>query len=140
MTRRAPDDPDTGSASSASDARGASSASFGEFIRNQRRLSAMSLRQLADLTSVSNAYLSQLERGLHQPSLRIVRAIAGALDISPDAMLTQAGLLDAAAPEHNGHRPGHTDTEAAIAADEQLTVDDRTILLQLYRRLRRDPD
>jgi transcriptional regulator with XRE-family HTH domain len=136
MIRRATDDGDTdGSARSS-----ARSPSFGEFIRNQRRLSALSLRQLADLTSVSNAYLSQLERGLHQPSLRIVRAIAGALDISPDAMLTQAGLLDAVPTEHDGRQSGHTDTEVAIAADAQLTVDDRIMLLQLYRRLRRDTD
>ena len=39
----------------------------------------MSLRELSTLTNVSNAYLSELERGLHEPSLRVLRAIASAL-------------------------------------------------------------
>src|ERR1700722_14052574 len=45
---------------------------LGGFIRVQRRLADLSLREMAALTSVSNAYLSQIERGLHQPSLRVL--------------------------------------------------------------------
>lgn len=41
------------------------SPSVGEFIRKQRQLADLSLRQMAELTQVSNAYLSQIERGLH---------------------------------------------------------------------------
>lgn len=41
---------------------------LGAFIRTQRQLAQLSLREMASLTSVSNAYLSQVERGLHQPS------------------------------------------------------------------------
>ena len=44
------------------------SPSVGEFVRKQRQLADLSLRQMAELTQVSNAYLSQIERGLHQPS------------------------------------------------------------------------
>lgn len=109
---------------------------LGEFIRLQRRLADLSLRQLADLTQVSNAYLSQIERGLHQPSLRVLRSIADALDVSADAMLTQAGLLDAtrAAGADDGTGPG---TEAAILADPDLDDDARRTLLTVYRSLRR---
>ena len=42
---------------------------LGEYIRVQRQLADLSLRRLAEMTHVSNAYLSQIERGLHQPSL-----------------------------------------------------------------------
>ena len=31
------------------------------------------------MTSLSNPYLSQVERGLHQPSVRVLKAISGAL-------------------------------------------------------------
>lgn len=46
----------------------------------------------APLTDVSNAYLSQLERGLHQPSIRVVRSIADASNISAETLLEQAGM------------------------------------------------
>jgi transcriptional regulator with XRE-family HTH domain len=34
------------------------------------------LRQLADLTSLSTLYLSQLERGTHQPAVRMLKLIS----------------------------------------------------------------
>src|ERR1700754_1759681 len=65
---------------------------LGSYIRMQRQLADLSLRQLADLTKVSNAYLSQVERGLHQPSLRVLRSIADALNLSADTLLVKAGM------------------------------------------------
>ena len=52
---------------------------LGDFIRAQRQLARLTLREMAAMTSVSNAYLSQVERGLHQPSLKVLHAIAEAL-------------------------------------------------------------
>ena len=37
-------------------------AALGAFIREQRKSANLSLRQLAELTSLSNPYLSQVER------------------------------------------------------------------------------
>lgn len=34
------------------------------------------LRQLAELTSLSTPYLSQLERGMHQPAVRVLKLIS----------------------------------------------------------------
>ncbi|HWG60834.1 MAG TPA: helix-turn-helix transcriptional regulator, partial [Streptosporangiaceae bacterium] len=53
---------------------------LGAFIRERRKQANLSLRQLAELTSLSNPYLSQVERGLHQPSVRVLRAISDALN------------------------------------------------------------
>jgi len=50
---------------------------LGAFIREQRKRANLSLRQLAELTSLSNPYLSQVERGLHQPSVRVLKALSG---------------------------------------------------------------
>jgi transcriptional regulator with XRE-family HTH domain len=102
---------------------------LGEFIRAQRRLANLSLRQMADLAHVSNPYLSQLERGLHEPSVRVLQAIGRALDISAEALLAQAGLID---PDDDRDVEPPS-TEAAIRRDEQLTEDQKQALLAVYR-------
>jgi transcriptional regulator with XRE-family HTH domain len=106
---------------------------LGEFIKMQRQMADLSLRRMADLTQVSNAYLSQVERGLHQPSLRVLRSIAGALNLSADTLLAQAGMLDRDAA------PALSDTESAIANDPLLSAEDRETVLRVYRSLRKAP-
>jgi transcriptional regulator with XRE-family HTH domain len=103
---------------------------LGTFIRHQRRVADLSLRELADLTSVSNAYLSQVERGLHQPSLKVLSAIAAALEVSPASLLIQAGLL----PEQTGPASfSFASTEEAIRADGRLADDEKDALVAVYR-------
>ena len=77
---------------------------LGGFIRSQRKLANLSLRQLAELTSLSNPYLSQIERGLHQPSVRVLRLVAEALNVSAETLLAQAGLSTRAGPGRAGRR------------------------------------
>ena len=112
---------------------------LGEYIRAQRQLADLSLRRLADLTEVSNAYLSQIERGMHQPSIRVIRSIATALNVSADTLLAQAGLLDPAAEPAAPGRSTPKDTEAAIRNDPALSPDDRDTLIRVYRSLRKEP-
>lgn len=110
----------------------------------QRRLADMSLREMANLTSVSNAYLSQIERGLHQPSLRVLRSIAQALSIAPEDLLRRANFITgrdddspaAPADAGGGAGPEPPDTEAAILADPRLSQDQREALLNVYRSFR----
>jgi transcriptional regulator with XRE-family HTH domain len=107
---------------------------LGAFIRSQRKLANLSLRQLADLTSLSNPYLSQVERGLHQPSVRALKAIADALNVSAETLLTEAGLVDALASRKRPEEPP-PETEAAIRADERLSEAQRTALIAVYRSM-----
>jgi transcriptional regulator with XRE-family HTH domain len=100
---------------------------LGEFIRAQRLTAEMSLRDLAARTNVSNPYLSQIERGMHEPSVRVLKAIASALNLSAETLLAQAGLL-----EDDGHH-GRSGTEATIEADTNLTPEQRSALLAVYR-------
>jgi transcriptional regulator with XRE-family HTH domain len=111
---------------------------LGGFIRMQRRLADMSLREMAGLTSVSNAYLSQIERGLHQPSLRVLRSIAQALGIAPEDLLRRANFMssDGDATDAGHSAPPAPDTEVAIAADPRLTPTQREALLNVYRSFR----
>jgi transcriptional regulator with XRE-family HTH domain len=102
---------------------------FGAYVRNQRQMAQLTLRQLADLASISNPYLSQIERGLHQPSVAVIRSIADALNLSADVLLAQVSGLDpdAVAPP--------MDTEAAIKADPRLTAGQKSALLSVYRTM-----
>ena len=109
---------------------------LGGYIRLQRQLADLSLRQLAEMTKVSNAYLSQIERGLHQPSLRVLRSIADALNLSADALLSQAGM----AAGRDGETGSEASTEAAILNDPDLGPEERETLLRVYRSLRRSRD
>lgn len=109
----------------------ASMNALGGFIRTQRQLAKLSLREMAAMTSVSNAYLSQVERGLHEPSLSVLRAVARALDVSLEGLLARAGLLDD--EPRTDDLPLVRDTEAAILRDPELSEPQRFALLSVYR-------
>jgi transcriptional regulator with XRE-family HTH domain len=99
----------------------------GEFIRVQRELADLSLRRLSELANVSNAYLSQVERGLYRPSAHVLKGIADALHLSAEELYARAGLLDA---EAQAQRPS---VEEAIRLDERLTPEQKDALLRVYR-------
>ena len=108
--------------------------SLGSFIRAQRRLRNFSLRDLSERTAVSNPYLSQIERGLHEPSVRVLKAIAGALNLSAESLLIHAGMLeDDAQPQGSD---GGATTPAAIDADPDLTDEQKRALLAVYQSYR----
>ena len=111
---------------------------LGAFIRTQRKMAKLSLRQLADLTNLSNPYLSQVERGLHEPSVRVLKAISDALNVSAETLLAQAGLVDAVVGEKAGaaDETGEDErTEAAIAADKRLNDEQKAALTAVYRSM-----
>ncbi len=110
---------------------------LGQVIHAQRKLAKLSLRELAALSDLSNAYLSQLERGLHQPSIRVITQVARALGVPPEEFLRQAGLLDddAPAPDDSTAPPAAepVSAEDAIRSDPGLTEAQREALLAVYR-------
>ena len=103
---------------------------MGEFIRSQRKLARLSLREMAERTRVSNPYLSQIERGLHEPSVRVLRSIADALNIPAETLLAHAGLLD---DDDARADAAAVDTEAVLRADPRLTADQKQAILAVYR-------
>jgi transcriptional regulator with XRE-family HTH domain len=104
---------------------------LGEYIRRQRELQKLSMRQLAGLVGISNPYLSQIERGLRDPSEKVLDAIARNLELSAEALHAHS----------RGTTPGEEDTGAedgraviaAIRADRRLTAAQREALLEIYR-------
>jgi len=113
---------------------------LGAFIRQQRKRANLSLRQLAELSSLSNPYLSQVERGIHQPSVRVLRAISDALNLSAETLLAEAGLIDAMTGNTRSEAPDDLETailstEDAIRADERLSDDQKAALIAVYRSM-----
>lgn len=112
-------------------------ADLAEYLRSQRKLARLSLRHLAQLTQVSDSYLSQVERGLYQPSPEVLRAIAKALGIPVARLYERLGWLDE--EDSAGAVPGApappVDVVGAIKADDRLTEAQKAALAGMYRVL-----
>jgi transcriptional regulator with XRE-family HTH domain len=106
-------------------------ADVAELLRTQRQLARVSLRHLAKMTSVSDSYLSQVERGLYEPSPEVLKSIAEALNIPINGLYERLGWLDDDRAA-DAVVPG---VEAAIDADDQLTSAQKHALLEMYRTL-----
>jgi len=100
--------------------------SLGEIIRRQRELNELSMRQFATLAGISNPYLSQIERGLREPSERVLEGIARSLQVPVDVLREQAGL-------HLDDEDETPPVVEAIRADPKLTGRQRQALLEVYR-------
>ncbi len=103
---------------------------LGEFIRDQRRTARLSLRKLSELTGISNPYLSQIERGLREPSAKILQAIAKGLRISAETLYVRAGILE--------QRDDERDLEGDILRDPTISERQKQALLDIYRSFQRE--
>jgi transcriptional regulator with XRE-family HTH domain len=99
--------------------------SLGEFIAAQRRAGELSLRQLAELTGISNPYLSQIERGLRRPSAEVLQQLSKALRVSAETLYIRAGILDP-------HEHPVTSVEVAVLADPAITELQKRVLIDVY--------
>jgi XRE family transcriptional regulator, aerobic/anaerobic benzoate catabolism transcriptional regulator len=111
-------------------------AAIGGEVRRNRAKRGMTRRQLAQASQTSERYLAQIESGIGNPSVSVLRAIAQALDLPCSALLPEAGartaapgaILDLLAQVPEGElpalakeietrvaRPGHADRARRIA-------------------------
>lgn len=65
---------------------------LGDAIRARRRALGMTLVEVAASAGLSHPFLSQLERGLAQPSMRSLTSIASTLGTTAQALLAQSEL------------------------------------------------
>jgi transcriptional regulator with XRE-family HTH domain len=97
---------------------------FGTYVRSQRKLAQLTLRQAAELASISNPYLSQIEHGLALPSISVLSALADALSVSAETMLLRAaGIASPSGAERSGQ------TEESILQDPRLDQSQKHALL-----------
>ena len=94
---------------------------LGGYIRAQRQFHQLSQRQLATLAELSDTYMSQLERGMHEPSVRVLRALAESLGLDPMHLIMQAAGLSPDQPA--------VKTEQVINADSRFTEAQKRALL-----------
>lgn len=106
---------------------------LGAFIRSQRERADLSLRQLSGMTAISNAYLSQIERGLHEPSIRVLKSVADALGLSTESLLAKAGLVSDPIAGQADSKPPSEITEQAIMEDPLLEPEEKQALIGVYR-------
>ncbi|MDQ4097323.1 MAG: XRE family transcriptional regulator, partial [Actinomycetota bacterium] len=70
---------------------------------------------------------------LHTPSVRVLRLVAQALDISVETLLAQVGLWTEEDPDNPRSATDPSGTEAAIRSDPRLTEAQKEALLSVYR-------
>jgi transcriptional regulator with XRE-family HTH domain len=61
---------------------------FGRNVRDARRLKGLSQEQLALETGMKRSYVSDLERGTRNPSIKAIERLAIALDVGPASLLS----------------------------------------------------
>jgi len=90
---------------------------LGEHIRNLRKEKSITLAQLSEQTNLSAGYLSQVERGIVDPSLSSLRKIATALDVPPMLLMDDPFSKNLTLHRHEqpiiGH-PGSTTVKYTI--------------------------
>lgn len=91
-------------------------------------MASLPMRQLAAMAGISNPYLSQIERGLRDPSDQVLNAIADSLQMSADSLRPPAPEpdLDLDPPP----------VVIAIRADPDLTTQQRKALEESYLAFR----
>ena len=109
---------------------------FGAYLRSQRRLAQLTLRELSELTDISNPYLSQIERGVHRPSVNVIASIARALGLSAEMLLAQAAGVDSS----QGASGGVSGADRGIKDDPYLTDAQKQALLAVYWSYRREAE
>jgi len=62
-------------------------AAFGQVLRELRREAKLSQEQLAFASEIERNFVSLIERGVNQPSIRVIFKLARALGISASQML-----------------------------------------------------
>lgn len=62
---------------------------FAEVLKEVRGECGISQDQLARMANLDRTFISLLERGLRQPSLKSIFQIAAALNLEPDTLITK---------------------------------------------------
>jgi transcriptional regulator with XRE-family HTH domain len=100
---------------------------LGATIRSMRQVQGLTLVQLADLTGLSNPFLSQIERSKAQPSMQSLQRIASALGTTM-AVLTASAQASAAEAD--------TDISLVRADDPLVSIHEMGYTRPLVRGVR----
>lgn len=99
------------------------SVEFGEYLKKVRKSKKMTIRQLELYSKVSNAYISQLERGERGiPSPDIIRKLSAPLGLDYNEMMIKAGYVEENKKESAYTLPEEVILKVIREAEEEFKV------------------
>jgi len=120
---------------------------FGSYLRGLRRSRGLSLKKVERDAGVSNAYLSQIERGLRKPPHpEILKRLAKVYDVPPNDLLIAAGYVEDLAVkgitrekieqafEHVIHHPKFR--YGTRLKGSSLSLDAKRFIVEMYEKMR----
>lgn len=110
---------------------------LGSRVRGKRLLLGWTQQKLSDVSGVSTAYLSQIERDQWRPKIELIEWIARALDTSPDWLLNGDGEHDGPSALAAAKLPGEL---AELAEKEHLSFGAVSALMACQRAVSRKQD
>ncbi len=108
---------------------------FGLYLASLRAKAQMSLREVEDATSksVSNAYLSQLEKGkIEKPSPDILFGLSEVYGVTYESLMERAGYIGHRKEKKDGEKHGR----AATFSVDNLTHEEEEVLLEYLTFIR----
>lgn len=112
-----------------------SSQSLGDFLAYVRTAKKMTLREVEQASDkqISNAYLSQLERGrITKPSPSVLHTLAGVYGVPYETLMEKAGYIMPASEREEGRAHGRV----ATFAGQNLSSEEEEELLRYLAFLR----
>ena len=115
---------------------------LGRYLAQIRGIKKLTLREVEEAAEkqVSNAYLSQLEKGrISKPSPNVLHALARVYNIAYDTLMEKAGYLTAETSSDilRSGKVGGTRSAKNALSSEQLSEEEETKLLEYLAFLRR---
>jgi len=119
---------------------------FGNYMRRLRKSRGLTLKQVEFQAKVSNAYISQIERGLRRPPHpEILKRLAKSYDVEHRELLIAAGYLEEDSAETAKRRQveeayQHVVTDPAFKQGTRLkgthvSLETKRFIVEMYEKL-----
>ena len=104
-----------------------------------------SLRGVQRLSGISNAYLSQIEKGLRQPGPKVLRRLAALYGVGVGELFRKAGYLERDAEEPEANETADVERAYRYVLDDPvfrvgtrprgpLSIESKRFIVELYER------
>ncbi len=106
---------------------------FGKYLKSLRKERGFTLREVESKAKISNAYLSQLERGERNiPTIRILSKLAKVYGVSLTSLAEKVENIDASIYLFNLPSP---DSQFVTRSYDSLSEENKTVLLKFLKYL-----
>jgi transcriptional regulator with XRE-family HTH domain len=106
---------------------------LGRAIKRRREETGQSLRDVADVTSVSASTLSRIENGTGKPDADNIARLTNWLDMPIDRVMNKSAAADVEPVIYYPHEATPEIVEAHLRADKNLTPETANALSELFR-------